>query len=82
MKNDEIKLIESESSINDNVVYDVKPKKGFKKFKAPKLSFDTYDAFLIPIALGTAISFGFLIAQLAKYAGEIGNQILNFSSLF
>lgn len=82
MKNDDIKLIESETTINDNVIFDVKPKKGFKKFRAPKLRFDTYDAFMIPIALGTAISFGFLIAQIAKYAGEIGNQILSFTSLF
>ncbi|MEG1612869.1 MAG: hypothetical protein RR357_01750 [Clostridia bacterium] len=65
MKYDDIKLINSEVSMNDYVVSDIRPKRSLKTL-IPKFSLDKMDMFIYPIVLGTVVSLGFLIAQVAK----------------
>lgn len=67
--NNSIKFIESISTPNDYVQHNIQPKSVKKRFHFRKL--DILDIFMIPVALITAVSIGFLIYQISKLGTDI-----------
>ena len=72
MKYEDIDNVENQIINNDYVSYDVKPaRKSRQFFEKIKGSFNkegTASLLILPLMALTAISLGFLIAQIAKYA--------------
>lgn len=72
MKYEDIDNVENQIINNDYVSYDVKPaRKSRQFFEKIKGSFNkegTCSLLILPLMALTAISLGFLIAQIAKYA--------------
>lgn len=72
MKYEDIDNVENQIINNDYVSYDVKPaRKSRQFFEKIKGSFNTEGTgslLILPLMALTAISLGFLIAQIAKYA--------------
>lgn len=72
MKYEDIDNVENQIINNDYVSYDVKPaRKSRQFFEKIKDSFNKEGAgslLILPLMALTAISLGFLIAQIAKYA--------------
>lgn len=72
MKYNDLSDVETEITRNDYVTYDVKPRhspKGFaNRLKSKKLLQNKSNLFVIPLLVLTAVSLGFLIAQLAEMA--------------
>lgn len=72
MKYEDIDNVENQIINNDYVSYDVKPaRKSRQFFEKIKGSFNkecTGSLLILPLMALTAISLGFLIAQIAKYA--------------
>ena len=72
MKYEDIDNVENQIINNDYVSYDVKPaRKSRQVFEKIKSSFNkegTGSLLILPLMALTAISLGFLIAQIAKYA--------------
>lgn len=72
MKYEDIDNVENQIINNDYVSYDVKPaRKSRQFFEKIKGSFNkegTVSLLILPLMALTAISLGFLIAQIAKYA--------------
>lgn len=72
MKYEDIDNVENQIINNDYVSYDVKPaRKSRQFFEKIKGSFNkegTGGLLILPLMALTAISLGFLIAQIAKYA--------------
>ena len=72
MKYEDIDNVENQIINNDYVSYDVKPaRKSRQFFEKIKRSFNkegTGSLLILPLMALTAISLGFLIAQIAKYA--------------
>ncbi|MDY4935050.1 MAG: hypothetical protein SO102_06165 [Eubacteriales bacterium] len=72
MKYEDIDNVENQIINNDYVSYDVKPaRKSRQFFEKLKGSFNkegTGNLLILPLMALTAISLGFLIAQIAKYA--------------
>lgn len=72
MKYEDIDNVENQIINNDYVSYDVKPaRKTRQLFEKIKSSFNkesTGGLLILPLMALTAISLGFLIAQIAKYA--------------
>ncbi len=72
MKYEDIDNVENQIINNDYVSYDVKPaRKSRQFFEKIKGSFNkegTSSLLILPLMALTAISLGFLIAQIAKYA--------------
>lgn len=72
MKYEDIDNVENQIINNDYVSYDVKPaRKSRQFFEKIKGSFNkegTDSLLILPLMALTAISLGFLIAQIAKYA--------------
>lgn len=72
MKYEDIDNVENQIINNDYVSYDVKPaRKSRQFFEKIKVSFNkegTGSLLILPLMALTAISLGFLIAQIAKYA--------------
>lgn len=72
MKYEDIDNVENQIINNDYVSYDVKPaRKSRQFFEKIKSSFNKEGAgslLILPLMALTAISLGFLIAQIAKYA--------------
>lgn len=76
MKYEDVKVLDSKIIINDYVINDVKPRRrprqkqrkpfGFKHFE-----FSRFYALVFALAVGTAVSLGFLIAQAVKYANVL-----------
>lgn len=72
MKYEDIDNVENQIINNDYVSYDVKParksRQFFEKIKASFNKEGTGSLLILPLMALTAISLGFLIAQIAKYA--------------
>lgn len=72
MKYDDIDNLESQISNNDYVSYDVKPagrhREFLRKIKDYFAKENSGSLLILPLMALTAISLGFLIAQIAKYA--------------
>ncbi len=72
MKYEDIDNVENQIINNDYVSYDVKParksRQFFEKIKGSFNKEDTGSLLILPLMALTAISLGFLIAQIAKYA--------------
>ena len=72
MKYEDIDNVENQIINNDYVSYDVKPaRKSRQFFEKIKCSFNKEGSgslLILPLMALTAISLGFLIAQIAKYA--------------
>lgn len=65
MKNEDVRLIDSTTIPNEYLEYDVKPEKK-RRIKLKKL--DAIDMLMIPLALGIAVSLGFLIYNITQIA--------------
>lgn len=72
MKYEDIDNVENQIINNDYVSYDVKParksRQFFEKIKGSSNKEGTGSLLILPLMALTAISIGFLIAQIAKYA--------------
>ncbi len=72
MKYEDIDNVENQIINNDYVSYDVKParksRQFFEKIKGSFSKESTGSLLILPLMALTAISLGFLIAQIAKYA--------------
>lgn len=72
MKYEDIDNVENQIINNDYVSYDVKParksRQFFEKIKGSLNKEGTGSLLILPLMALTAISLGFLIAQIAKYA--------------
>lgn len=72
MKYEDIDNVENQIINNDYVSYDVKParksRQFFEKIKGSFHKESTGSLLILPLMALTAISLGFLIAQIAKYA--------------
>lgn len=72
MKYEDIDNVENQIINNDYVSYDVKParksRQFFEKIKGSFKKEGTGSLLILPLMALTAISLGFLIAQIAKYA--------------
>lgn len=72
MKYEDIDNVENQIINNDYVSYDVKParksRKLFEKIKGAFNKENSGSLLILPLMALTAISLGFLIAQVAKYA--------------
>lgn len=87
MKYNDINDVETEIKMNDYVVNEVKPKKSlrapgfnFKRKSGRKLSLNR-DLLIVPLLMLTAVSLGFMIAQIAQLAGlSAATGILSFIS--
>ncbi|HIU83372.1 MAG TPA: hypothetical protein IAC70_05410 [Candidatus Faecicola pullistercoris] len=66
MKNEDVRLIDSTTIPNEYLEYDVKPEKK-RRIKLKKL--DAIDMLMIPLAIGIAVSLGFLIYNITQIAG-------------
>lgn len=66
MKNEDVRLIDSTTIPNEYLEYDVKPEKK-RRIKLKKL--DAIDMLMIPLAIGIAVSLGFLIYNVTQIAG-------------
>lgn len=70
--NDQVKFIESVATPNDYIEKNVLPRQPLKRFRFKKP--DLFDAVMIPLALCTAVSIGFLIYQLSKMGADFGQM--------
>ena len=72
MKYEDIDNVENQIINNDYVSYDVKParksRQFFEKIRGSFYKEATGSLLILPLMALTAISLGFLIAQIAKYA--------------
>ena len=72
MKYEDMENIENQIINNDYVSYDVSPRRSARGLKNKRASLfrrdKAADLLIIPVMVLTAVSLGFLIAQIAKYA--------------
>ena len=68
MKYEDIDNVENQIINNDYVSYDVKPARKSRQFFEKINKEGTGSLLILPLMALTAISLGFLIAQIAKYA--------------